>query len=181
MHENRETSGASQVNRDRSGKAHNPKLDRHAAEESRSAIVPMKPPNHETPASAEGVAGRSLTKENCVLSSTHPTPSGERVSQGLGGVRRMAIRRHPSQRRAVCGNAARTALCGGRPGMTVPTAPEGVGRRFTGGVFYLPAGLSPPIGPLLIKPADNDGLSHRGGHHDREPTSLPPRGSPDAL
>jgi len=47
MHENRETSGASRANRDRSGKANNHKPDRHAAEESHSAVVPMKLPNKE--------------------------------------------------------------------------------------------------------------------------------------
>ena len=89
MHENRETSGASRANRDRSGKANNHKPDRHAAEESHSAVVPMKPPNKEVSASAEVVEGRALVKENSVPSRTRPTPSGKRVSQGLGGVRRV--------------------------------------------------------------------------------------------
>ena len=39
MHENRETSGASRENRDRSGKANNHKPDRHDPEESDDAIV----------------------------------------------------------------------------------------------------------------------------------------------
>jgi len=89
MHENRETSGASRANRDRSGKANNHKPDRHAAEESHSAVVPMKPPNKEAQASAEVAEGRALVKENSVSSSTRPTQSGERVSQGSGGVRRV--------------------------------------------------------------------------------------------
>ncbi len=93
MHENRETSGASPARGDRSGKANNHKPDRYAAEESDDAIVPMKPPNNEAPASAEGVEGRVSIKENTVESSTRPTPSGERVSQGLGGVRRVARER----------------------------------------------------------------------------------------
>jgi len=46
MHENRETSGASRSDRDRSGKANNHKPDMYAPEESDSAIVPMKPPNN---------------------------------------------------------------------------------------------------------------------------------------
>jgi hypothetical protein len=64
MHENRETSGASRANRDRSGKANNHKPDRHAAEESHDAIVPMKSPNREAQASAEVVEGRASIKEN---------------------------------------------------------------------------------------------------------------------
>ena len=93
MHENRETSGASSINGDRSGKAHNHKPDAHAPEESHDAIVPMKPPNKAVQAAAEGVEGRASIKENSVESSTRPTPSGKRVSQGLGGVRRVARER----------------------------------------------------------------------------------------
>ena len=93
MHENRETSGASRVNRDRSGKANNHKPDRYAAEESDDAVVPMKLPNKGAQASAEVVEGRASIEENSVESYTGPTQSGERVSQGLGGVRRVAQER----------------------------------------------------------------------------------------
>ncbi len=93
MHENRETSGASLKGGDRSGKANNHKPDAHAREESHEAIVPMKPPNNGAQASAEVVEGRASIQENSVESSTRPTPSGERVSQGLGGVRRVARER----------------------------------------------------------------------------------------
>src|SRR5208283_3710146 len=93
MHENRETSGATRANRDRSGKANNHKPDTHVQEESDSAIVPMKPPNKEAQASAEVAEGRASIKENTVEASTRPTQSGERVSQGLGGVRRVARER----------------------------------------------------------------------------------------
>jgi RNA-directed DNA polymerase len=93
MHENRETSGASRSDRDRSGKVNNHKPDVYALEESHDAIVPMKPPNKEAQASAEVVEGRASIKENSVESSTRPTQSGERVSQGLGGVRRVARER----------------------------------------------------------------------------------------
>ena len=93
MHENRETSGASPAGGDRSGKANNHKPDMNAPEESHDAILPMKPPNKEAQASAEGVEGRASIEENSVESSTRPTPSGERVSQGLGGVRRVAWER----------------------------------------------------------------------------------------
>src|SRR5208283_1402537 len=93
MHENRETSGASSISGDRSGKVNSHKPDMHAPEESHDAIVPMKPPNKEAQASAEGVEGRASIKENTVEASTRPTQSGERVSQGLGGVRRVARER----------------------------------------------------------------------------------------
>ena len=65
----------------------------YVPEESHDAIVPMKPPNKEAQASAEVVEGRASIKENTVESSTRPTPGGERVSQGLGGVRRVARER----------------------------------------------------------------------------------------
>ena len=65
----------------------------HAVEESDCAIVPRKLPNQEAPASAEVVEGRAQTKENHVESNTSPTPSGKRVSQGLGGVRQVARER----------------------------------------------------------------------------------------
>ncbi len=60
-------------------------------EESDSGIVPMKRSNNDRSlASAESVEGRPLTKENTLQPSTYPTQSGERVSQGLAGVRRAA-------------------------------------------------------------------------------------------
>jgi hypothetical protein len=82
MHENRETSGGfpSESGPVREGDSHKP--DRHAAEESHSAVVPMKPPNHGAQAPAEVVEERALVKENSVPSRTRPTPSGKRVSQG---------------------------------------------------------------------------------------------------
>ncbi len=78
---------------DRSGKASNHKPDVYALEESHDAIVPMKLPNNGAQASTEVVEGRVSIKENSVESSTRPTQSGERVSQGLGGVRRVARER----------------------------------------------------------------------------------------
>ena len=62
----------------------------HVSEGSDSGIVPMKRPNNDGTSSAEGLEGRPLTKENTLQSSTCPTQSGERVSQGLAGVRRAA-------------------------------------------------------------------------------------------
>jgi hypothetical protein len=89
MHENRETSLAS-AQADRSGKANNHKPDMNAREESDCAVVPVKRPNKEASVSAEVVEGRAQTKENDAGPNTSPTRSGERVSQGLGGVRQVA-------------------------------------------------------------------------------------------
>jgi len=88
MHENRETSGASRANRDRSGKANNHKPDRHAPEESDRAVVPLKQPNKEVQASAEVVEGRARVKENLGRPHTHPTPCG---SMRVPGADRCAV------------------------------------------------------------------------------------------
>ena len=92
MHENRETSRAPE----RSGRfvkvnSHNP--DANALEESDCAVVPVKQPNKGARASAEVAEGRAQTKENDAGPGTSPTRSGERVSQGLGGVRQAARER----------------------------------------------------------------------------------------
>ena len=92
MHENRETSVAS-VRADRSGKVRNHKPDMYAAEESDRAEVPVKPPNNEASASMEVVEGRARTKENAVESRRSPTQSGERLSQRLDSVGRVARER----------------------------------------------------------------------------------------
>src|SRR6202167_5060169 len=95
MHENRETSGTSRPNqdRDRSEKAKRRTADRHVSEESDCAIVPMNLSNKEGQPSAERGEGRARTKENIAESHTRPTQSGERVSQGLSGVRQAARER----------------------------------------------------------------------------------------
>jgi RNA-directed DNA polymerase len=92
MHENRETSMVS-AQADRSGKANNHKPDMNAREESDCAVVLVKRPNKEAIVSAEVVEGRAQTKENDAEPGTSPTRSGERVSQGLGGVRQAARER----------------------------------------------------------------------------------------
>ena len=95
MHENRETSGASRSNqdRDRSAKAQSHNADMHVSEKSDCAVVPMNQPNKGESSSAEVGEGRARTKENIVQSNTSPTQSGERVSQGLSGVRQAAKER----------------------------------------------------------------------------------------
>ena len=92
MHENRETSGAPE-RLGRSGKANSHNPDAYALEESDCAVVPVKRPNQETLVSAEVAEGRAQTKENDAGPGTSPTRSGERVSQGLGGVRQVARER----------------------------------------------------------------------------------------
>ena len=62
----------------------------YVLEESDCAIVPMKLTNREGKTSAEPAEGRAQTKENDAQPHTHPTQSGARVSQGLGGVRQKA-------------------------------------------------------------------------------------------
>ena len=86
MHENRETSSVF-PDGDRSGKAKRRTPDVYAGEESDRAVVPMKPPNNEVPASAEVVEGRARTQENIGQSHTPPAQDGQGVSQGLAGVR----------------------------------------------------------------------------------------------
>ena len=89
MHENREISGAprSHQDRDRSAKAVSHKAGMHVSEKSDRAGVPMNQPNKGEQSSAEVGEGRARIKENIGRSSTSPTQSGERVSQGLSGVR----------------------------------------------------------------------------------------------
>ena len=59
-------------------------------EESDSGIVPMNHSNKVEQSMAESEEGRPLIKENIHQSSTRPTQSGARVSQGLAGVRKAA-------------------------------------------------------------------------------------------
>jgi len=65
----------------------------YAREGSDCAVVPVKRPNQGAPASAEVVEGRARTQENDAGPGTSPTRSGERVSQGFGGVRQAARER----------------------------------------------------------------------------------------
>jgi group II intron reverse transcriptase/maturase len=62
----------------------------HAAEKSDRAILPMNQPNKGEQSLAEVGEGSAWTKENIVQSNPSPTQSGERVSQGLYGVRQRA-------------------------------------------------------------------------------------------
>jgi hypothetical protein len=95
MHENRETSGVPRPARERgrSAKASSQKADAHALEESDRAIRSMNQTNKEERSSAEHGEKRARAKENIVQPNTNPTQSGERVSQGLSGVREAAKKR----------------------------------------------------------------------------------------
>jgi len=92
MHENRETSETPVADKaiGRRAKATSHKARAHVFEGSDSGVVPMKRSNNDGRSSAESVEGRPLTKENTLQSNTYPTQGGERVSQGLAGVRRAA-------------------------------------------------------------------------------------------
>jgi group II intron reverse transcriptase/maturase len=91
MHENRETS---QVSARETGADRREKASRtarmHAGEESDCGVVPMNRSNQGSPLPAERGEGSPQTKENASPSCTPPTQSGERVSQGLAGVRKAA-------------------------------------------------------------------------------------------
>src|SRR5881398_1104870 len=94
MHENREISRTScSKEQDRSAKAINRTADMHVLEKSDYAVVPVNQSNREAQASAEAGEGRAQTKENIVQSHMRPTQSGQRVSQGLHGVRQAARKR----------------------------------------------------------------------------------------
>jgi len=92
MHENRETSEAPAVKPgSRSvGEGDSRTARVYVSEESHSGIVPMNYSNNDKTSSAESREGRPLIKENAGQPSTHSTQSGERVSQGLAGVRKAA-------------------------------------------------------------------------------------------
>ena len=124
MHENRETSGAPRPEgeRGRSAKAQSHTADAHALEESDRAIVPMNQPNKGERSSAETGERRARAKENIVQPHTSPTLSGAVSVPGIERCASSRIARQSSKVGAVCGNAARTVLCGGRSVMIVPTA-----------------------------------------------------------
>src|SRR3989441_9290108 len=92
MHENRETSEmpAENVSRRTTGEGSGHTARMYVPEESHSGIVPMNQSNKDRKPSAENEEGRPLIKENAGQPNTHPTQSGERVSQGLAGVRKVA-------------------------------------------------------------------------------------------
>ena len=93
MHENREASIVPADSAGRTAKAQSHKADMHAVEESDRGKVPMNQPNKGAQVSAEVGEGRLRPKENAGQSHTLPAQNGQRVSQGLNGVRRAARER----------------------------------------------------------------------------------------
>jgi hypothetical protein len=124
MHENRETSGVPQPERERgrSAKAQSHPADTHALDGSDRAIVSMNQTNKEERSSAEPAEKRARAKENIVQSHTSPTQRGDMNVPRIARCASSSTSRHTSEVGAVCGNAARTVLCGGRSVMIVPTA-----------------------------------------------------------
>src|ERR1700686_152894 len=92
----------------------------HGREKSDSAIVAEKPTNKVVSATAEPVEPRAGAEGNANQQSTLRTQCRKCVSQALERIRQVC--RHSPKVGAVCGNSARTDLCGGRSAMTVPTA-----------------------------------------------------------
>ena len=84
----------------------------HVQEESDCAVVPVKQPNKEGQPSAEVGEGRAQTKENIAQSSTSPTQSGKRVSQGLRGVRQAAKERKQERFTALLHHVTRQSAAG---------------------------------------------------------------------
>src|ERR1700756_3080753 len=92
MHENRETSETSAVKPGSrsAGEGGSLTAGTYGSEEAHNGIVPINYLKNDKTQSAENGEGRPLIKENAGQPSTHPTQSGERVSQGLAGVRKAA-------------------------------------------------------------------------------------------
>src|SRR6516225_5178288 len=92
MHENRETSEApaAKPGSRTVGEGDSRTARMYVPEESHNGIVPMNYSNNDKTSSAESREGRPSIKENAGQPSTHSTQSGERVSQGLAGVRKAA-------------------------------------------------------------------------------------------
>ena len=92
MHENRDISCTPwSADQDRSAKAMNRTADANVQDKSDCAVVPVNQPNNEgQQPSAEAGEGRAQTEENIVQLHMRPTQSGQRVSQGLHGVRQAA-------------------------------------------------------------------------------------------
>jgi hypothetical protein len=92
----------------------------HGREKSDLAVVARKPANKAGRPAAEPVERRAGAEGNAGRQSTHRAQDRASVSQALDRVRQTC--RQLPKVGAVCGNAARTVLCGGRPVMGVPTA-----------------------------------------------------------
>ena len=92
----------------------------HEREKSDLAVVAVNPTNKAERSVAEPVEPRAGARGNAGQHSTYRAQYRASVSQALERIRQ--VRRHSPEVGAVCGKAARTDLCGGRPAMGVPTA-----------------------------------------------------------
>ena len=94
MDENREISSTPLASCEgRSVKAHSRTTDMHVLEKSDCAVVPVNRPNKGGQLPAEAGEGRAQMKENIGQPRMLPTQSGNRMSQGLDGVRKAARER----------------------------------------------------------------------------------------
>src|SRR5271165_6064131 len=96
----------------------------HGREKSDPAIVAGKPTNKAERSAAEPVERRAGAKGNANQQSTDRAQNRAAVSQALERMRKAATAasRYTPKVGAVCGNSARTDLCGGRLATAVPTA-----------------------------------------------------------
>ena len=93
----------------------------YVCEGSHCGIVPMNHSNKDGTSSAESEEGRLRIKENAGQSNTCPTQSGERVSQGLSGVRTSgSLGRYSSEIRTGCANERPSGSVRGAPGDWCP-------------------------------------------------------------
>ena len=106
MHENRETSALTAAGQSGPGRGKTSKLGVYDAEESESAVVPMKEPNKGRPSRpAEVLEGKADAKENRNEFCTAPTQSGMSVSLRLVPVRQRAPEIRGSGRRHIQGKS----------------------------------------------------------------------------
>src|SRR5208337_3076296 len=92
-------------------------------EKSDPAIVAERPTNRAGRPAEEPAEPRAGAEGNANQQSAFRTQGRVDASQALERIRQAAtLRRQSPEVGAVCGNPARTVLCGGRSAMSVPTA-----------------------------------------------------------
>ena len=112
----------------------------YADEKSDIPIVPKKLPNNGCFCPAEAMEGRGIATGKANKNPACRTQSRVSASMGLEGLRERAKQQRRENinivasslaARAVCGNSARTDLCGGRRVTVVPTATHGCFQEIT--------------------------------------------------
>src|SRR5271157_5915081 len=92
-------------------------------EKSDPAIVAERPTNEAERSASEPAEPRAGAEGKTLRQSAFRTQGRVDASQALERIRQAAtLRRQSPEVGAVCGNRARTVLCGGRSAMSVPTA-----------------------------------------------------------